>query len=429
MKDHEAHPPVFIDRGQGIYLYDKDGKAYIDGISSWWVNLFGHANPRIIRAVGEQLKRLEHVIFAGFTHAPAEELASRLLSLVPGGLTRMFFANDGTCAVEAALKMSHASWRNLGAPEKCRFLYLSNSYHGEDHGLFGRVRRPALCRAVSAPVRGADRGPGPGMRPLPVRPQPRCLRHGMLHGHGRGHRRPCRYALWRDHRAPCPVRRQFPHAPAGLSGQAAPGHPAAGIHLIADEIAVGFGRTGTLFACEQANITPDFLCLSKAITSGTLPLSCVLTTDAVFDAFYHDYTEDKAFLHSHSYSGNPLACAAAVETLNIFRDDNVIEANRPKMAYLQKAIRERFAGYAHVRDIRTTGWINLGELVADPATGRPFDPTRRIGYQIHHQALSRGALLRNIEDSLYFMPPYIITNQEIDTLVDIALEAVKAVLG
>ena len=429
MKDHEAHPPVFIDRGQGIYLYDKDGKAYIDGISSWWVNLFGHTNPRIIRAVGEQLKRLEHVIFAGFTHAPAEELASRLLALVPEGLTRMFFANDGTCAVEAALKMSHASWRNLGAPEKCRFLYLSNSYHGETMGSL------AVCgdRLYAAPF-----------KPLFVEQievqGPECAR--------------CPYGRSRD---ACDTEcfaamEEAIAAHAGtLSGviieplvQCAGNfrmHPpaylarlrqatrAAGIHLIADEIAVGFGRTGTLFACEQAGITPDFLCLSKAITSGTLPLSCVLTTDAVFDAFYHDYTEDKAFLHSHSYSGNPLACAAAVETLNIFRDDNVIEANRPKMAYLQQAIRERFAGYAHVRDIRTTGWINLVELVADPATGRPFDPTKRIGYQIHHQALSRGALLRNIEDSLYFMPPYIITNQEIDTLVDIALEAVKAVLG
>ena len=131
MKDHEAHPPVFIDRGQGIYLYDREGRSYIDAVSSWWVNLFGHTNPRIIRAVGEQLTRLEHVIFAGFTHAPAEELADRLFPLVPPGLSHLFFANDGTCAVEAALKMSHASWRNLGAPEKCRFLYLSNSYHGE----------------------------------------------------------------------------------------------------------------------------------------------------------------------------------------------------------------------------------------------------------------------------------------------------------
>jgi adenosylmethionine-8-amino-7-oxononanoate aminotransferase len=429
MKDHEAYPPVFIERGQGIYLYDREGRSYIDAISSWWVNLFGHANPRIIRAVGEQLARLEHVIFAGFTHAPAEELAARLLPLAPAGLSHMFFANDGTCAVEAALKMSHAFWRNMGAPEKCRFIYLSNSYHGETMGSL------AVCgdKLYAAPF-----------KPLFVEqievPGPECSRCpcGLT-------RETCETACF------APLEKAIATHAGSLSGviieplvQCAGNfrmHPpaylaklrqatrAANIHLIADEIAVGFGRTGTMFACEQADISPDFLCLSKAITSGTLPLSCTLTTDEVFDAFYHDYTKGKAFLHSHSYSGNPLACAAAVETLRIFEEEGVIEANKPKIASLQKAVRERFADSPHVLDIRSTGWITMVELVADPARHRPFDPKQRIGHQIHRQALARGALLRNIEDSIYFMPPYVITNQEIDTMVDIAREAVKAVLG
>jgi adenosylmethionine---8-amino-7-oxononanoate aminotransferase len=429
MKDHEAHPPVFIDRGQGIYLFDREGRSYIDAISSWWVNLFGHANPRIIRAVGEQLARLEQVIFAGFTHAPAEELAARLLPLAPAGLSRVFFADNGSCAVEAALKMSHAFWRNSGHPEKQRFLYLSNGYHGETMGAL------AVC---------GDHVYAEPFRPLFVEQievaGPECSR--------------CPYGRTReacDTECFAAMEAALAEHAGSLSGviieplvQCAGNfrmHPpaylarlrqtatAAGIHLIADEIAVGFGRTGTMFACEQAGITPDFLCLSKGITAGTLPLSCVLTTDAVFDAFYHDYSENKAFLHSHSYTGNPLACAAAVETLRIFEDDDVIAANRPKIAHLQAAVRERFAGHPHVFEIRSTGWITAVELAADPGSDRRFEADRRIGYQIYQQAMARGALLRNLEDSIYFMPPYVITDQEIDTLADIALEAVKAVLG
>ena len=202
-----------------------------------------------------------------------------------------------------------------------------------------------------------------------------------------------------------------------------------GVHLILDEIAVGFGRTGTMFACEQAGVTPDFMCLSKGITSGTLPLSCVLTTDAVFDAFYHDYVEDKAFLHSHSYTGNPLACAAACETLRIFEEDRVIEANKAKIARLQAAVRERFAGCRHVLDIRSTGWITAVELAADPETKTPFDWKARTGFRIYREAIKRGAWLRNLGDIVYFMPPYVITSQEIDRLADIALDSVEAVLG
>jgi adenosylmethionine-8-amino-7-oxononanoate aminotransferase len=192
---------------------------------------------------------------------------------------------------------------------------------------------------------------------------------------------------------------------------------------------VGFGRTGTMFACEQGGVSPDFMCLSKGITSGTLPLSCVLTTDAVFEAFYHDFTEDKAFLHSHSYTGNPLACAAAVETLRIFEEDDVIAANRGKIAHLQAAVRERFAGHPHVQDIRSTGWITAVELAADPEHKIPFDWKARTGFRVYQEALKRGAWLRNLGDIVYFMPPYVITLDEIDKLTDIALDSVKAVLG
>ncbi|WP_408022320.1 adenosylmethionine--8-amino-7-oxononanoate transaminase [Solidesulfovibrio sp.] len=428
MKDHELYPPVFMDRGQGVYLVDREGNTYIDAISSWWVNLFGHANPRIVQAVTEQLSRLEHVIFAGVTHAPAEELAQRLLAVALPGLTRVFFADNGSCAVEAALKMSHASFRNLGQPEKCRFLYLANGYHGETAGALG-VCGDGLYAAPFAPL----------FVPQIEVAGPDCL--ACPHGKTRDAcdtecfaAMEAAIAAHKDELAGVIVEplvqcaggmRMYPPAYLAKLRRAT---QAAGIHFIADEIAVGFGRTGTLFACEQAGVSPDFLCLSKGITGGTLPLSCVLTTDAVFDAFYHDYADDKAFLHSHSYTGNPLACAAACATLRIFEEDDVIVANRAKIAHLQRAVRERFAGYRHVMEIRHTGWITAVELYADPERGQPFDWRARTGFHIYREAVKRGAWLRNLGDIVYFMPPYVITLEEIDRLADIALDAVKAVL-
>lgn len=347
MKDHEKHPPVFIDRGQGIYLYDREGKSYIDAISSWWVNLFGHANPRIAKAVTEQLTRLEHVIFAGCTHAPAEELAERLLAVVPKGLTRVFFADNGSCAVEAALKMSHASWRNLGRPEKCKFIYLTNGYHGETAGALG-VCGDRLYAAPFAPLIVPQiEVAGPECHACPLGLDRASCAAECFDGMEaaiQAHAGELSGVIIEPLVQCAGSFRMHPPAYLARLRQAT---AAAGCHLIADEIAVGFGRTGTMFACQQAAITPDFMCLSKGITSGTLPLSVVLTGDAVFDAFYHDYHDDKAFLHSHSYTGNPLACAAACETLRIFEEDDVIAANKPKIAHLQAAVRQRFAGHRH----------------------------------------------------------------------------------
>ncbi len=422
------YPPVFMDRGQGIYFVDREGKRYIDAISSWWVNLFGHANPRIIQAVTEQLHRLEHVIFAGITHAPAEELAERLLAMALPGLTRVFFADNGSCAVEAALKMSHASFRNLGRPEKCRFLYLKNGYHGETAGALG-VCGDGLYAAPFAPL----------FVPQIEVAGPDCL--ACPYGKARDAcdtecfaAMEAAIAAHKDALAGVIVEplvqcaggmRMYPPAYLAKLRRAT---AEAGIHFIADEIAVGFGRTGTLFACEQAGVSPDFLCLSKGITGGTLPLSCVLTTDAVFDAFYHDCLDDKAFLHSHSYTGNPLACAAACATLRIFEEDDVINANRVRIEHLQRAVRERFAGYRHVLEIRNAGWITAVELCADPERKLPFDERARTGFHIYREAVRRGAWLRNLGDIIYFMPPYVITFEEIDKLADIAFDAVKAVL-
>ena len=428
MKDTETYPIISIERGQGVYLYDTAGKAYLDAVSSWWVNLFGHANPRIAAAVSAQITKLEHVIFAGFTHEPAEALTERLLELTPPDLKHVFFADNGSSGVEAALKMSFGYWKNLGRPEKNRFVYLTNGYHGETLGalsLCGDALYADLYREIMLPqieVRGPD-----------------CYRCPY------GEQRetcdvPCFAAMQetlfarKDEIAGVIVEplvqcaggfRMYPPKYLARLRQAT---REAETHLILDEIAVGFGRAGTMFAAEQADVCADILCLSKGITSGTMTLCVVLATEEIYRAFYADYGEMKAFLHSHSYSGNPLACAAALATLDIFRDDDVLAANVPKSEFMQQAVRKRFEGLPYVGEVRSTGFICAVELVEDRETKRPFDWRRRLGFQIYREALSRGVLLRNLGEVVYFMPPYVITQEEIEKMADVALKSVRAVL-
>ncbi|MBF0481762.1 MAG: adenosylmethionine--8-amino-7-oxononanoate transaminase [Desulfovibrionaceae bacterium] len=429
MHDTRQHPIITIDRGQGIYLYDVQGNSYIDAISSWWVNLFGHANPRIVRALTRQAQKLEQVIFSGFSHEPAERLSERLLALLPDALTKIFFADNGSCAVEAALKMCRGYFRNAGHPEKTKFAFLTHGYHGETLGALS-VCGEALYRDAFAPL---------------IVPQievvgPDCFRCPF------GETRqacdaPCFAAM---ERAVAGNARELAAVIVEPLVQCAGNfriYPPvylrklreltreAGVLLIFDEIAVGFGRTGTMFALEQAGVRPDLLCLSKGITSGTLPLSLVAVTEEIYQAFYGEYAKQKAFLHSHSYTGNALACAVAVETLNIFRDEDALAANRPKHARLRRAVEERFGDFKHTGEVRSLGFICAVELVADRETKEPFDWKRRLGYQIYRKALTRGALLRNLGEIIYFMPPYVITEDEIETLADIAWAATRDALG
>ncbi len=333
MKRHETLPLVPIARGEGVWLYDFDGKRYLDTVSSWWVNLFGHCNPRINAAITDQLGKLEHVMLAGFTHEPVVSLSERLRELAPAGLGHCFYGSDGASATEIALKMSAHYWRNSGRPQKSQFISLQNSYHGETLGALS-VTDVALFRdAYGALIRQNATVPCPDWREAAVGESAesyalRCA--AALEAHLQQHH---------EHLAAFIVEPLIQGA-AGMAMY----HPAYlkrarelcaqyGVHLIADEIAVGMGRTGTLFACEQANITPDFLLLSKGITGGYLPLSIVMTTDDIYQAFYADETA-RGFLHSHSYTGNPLACRAALATLDIFAQDDVINANRSKTAAL-----------------------------------------------------------------------------------------------
>ena len=424
MKDHEWLPMVPIARGSGPWLYDYDGRRYLDAISSWWVNLFGHANPRINAALTSQLGRLEHVLLAGFTHEPAVILAERLTAIAPQGLTRCFYADNGSSAIEVALKMSFHFWRNRDRPRKRRFVTLSGSYHGETLGalavgnveLYREIYQPLLMDVLSAP-------------------SPDCYMREdgeTWEAHSRRTFTAMDTLLARHADEVCAVIVEpLVQCAAGMRMY----HPVYlellraacdryGIHLIADEIAVGFGRTGTMFACEQAGIAPDFLCLSKGLTGGYLPLSVVLTGDTVFQAFYHEYSSQRAFLHSHSYTGNPLACTAALATLDIFAEDRVIERNRELGAHLGTRARE-LAELPHVAEIRQTGMIVAVELAPKGDRTRAYDWRERRGLRVYQHGLEHEALLRPIGNVVYFMPPYVIEPAQIDTLVATARDGIR----
>lgn len=423
MKDHEQLPLIPIRRGEGVWLEDFDGKRYIDAVSSWWVNVFGHSNPRINQRIKNQLDQLEHVMLAGFSHQPVVELSERLVALTPPGLERVFYTDNGSTGIEVALKMSFHYWRNSGQPTKQRFVTLTNSYHGEtvaamsvgDVALFTDTYKPLLLDTFKVP------SPDCYLRP-----------EGMSwEEHSRNMFAHMERTLAEHHREIAAVivepliqgaggMRMYHPVYLKLLREACDRYD---VHLIHDEIAVGFGRTGTMFACEQAGITPDFLCLSKALTGGYLPMAAVLTTDQLYQAFYDDYSTLRAFLHSHTYTGNPLACAAALATLDIFEQDNVIEANKALAARMATAT-AHLVDHSHVAEVRQTGMALAIEMVADKARKTPYPWQERRGLKVYEHALQRGALLRPLGSVVYFLPPYTITEEQIDLLAQIATEGI-----
>ncbi len=410
MKDHEFLPMIPIKRAHGVYLEDFEGNRYIDAISSWWVNLFGHTNEYIGAKVKEQLDTLEHVILAGFTHEPIIRLSHRLVSLTPPGLTKCFYADNGSSAIEVALKMSFHAHKNDGK-KKDLFVSLTNSYHGETLGalsvgdveLYKETYEPLLIRNIQTPVpkdmseEAADEA-AEAFEALCAKQANEIsalILEPLVQGAGGMHMyHPKFLRLTRE------ICLRYD------------------IHFIADEVMVGFGRTGTMFACEQAEISPDFLVLSKGITGGYLPLSVVVTTDEIYAKFYCDYNEHKAFLHSHSYTGNALACAAANATLDIFENENVIENNKQKALRLSELL-ERFKVLPNVKEVRQTGMIAAVEL-------QGYKPQERIGLKVYEHGLKHGVLLRPLGNIIYFMPPYIITDEEMKRMTDVAYDAIAS---
>jgi adenosylmethionine-8-amino-7-oxononanoate aminotransferase len=427
MKHHEILPLIPIQRGQGIWLYDFDGRRYLDAVSSWWVNLFGHCNPRINTAIALQLEQLEHVMLAGFTHEPVVQLSERLAQLAPVGLGHCFYASDGASAIEIALKMSVHYWRNNNQPSKCNFISLQNSYHGETLGALSVTDIPLFNEAYGALVKPNITVLSPDWRNATPGESPwdyaiRCAAQLETH-------------LQQQHQNIAAfIIEPLVQGAAGMAMH----HPVYltrarelcdryNVHFIADEIAVGMGRTGTMFACEQAEkipdqnntatgIAPDFLCLSKGLSGGYLPLSVVMTTDTIYQAFYADKVA-RGFLHSHSYTGNPLACRAALATLDIFEQDNVIATNRDKAIYLNR-IAEPLRNHPHVKNFRNTGMIWAFEVdgLRDNFAQRCFS-----------LALEKELLLRPIGNTIYFIPPYVINEAEMHLLIENILAIIAAI--
>ena len=411
MKDHETLPLIPIQSGKGVYLYDFDGNKYIDAVSSWWVNLFGHSNELINIKIKAQLDTLEHVLLAGFTHEPAVELAHKLVNMTPKDLVKVFYVDNGSSAVEAALKMSYHYHLNKGK-RKPIFLSLTNSYHGEtigalsvgDVSLYKETYEQLLIQNMQVPVPldqtiDASKIALDGLENLLKEKSSEIaalIIEPLIQGAGGMHM----------------------YHPNYLEG-ARTLTLQYDVHLIADEIMTGFGRTGKMFACEHAGISPDFMTLSKGLTGGYLPLSVVMTTEDVYQAFYCNYNEHKAFLHSHSYTGNPLACAAALATMDIFENNDILGENEKKAIYIKKAV-EKFIHLNNVKSTRQQGMVTAIELEG-------YDAQERVGLKIYEFALTKGVLLRPLGHVIYFMPPYIITYEEIDKMIDVAYEGIKQV--
>jgi adenosylmethionine-8-amino-7-oxononanoate aminotransferase len=429
MKDYETFPPIVIERGEGINLYDINGKCYKDVISSWWCNLLGHCNPRINNALKEQIDSLEHVIFANFTHKPVITLCQELVKVLPKGLCKFNFADNGSSSIEMALKMSFQYHYQIGNSHKKRFMALTDAYHGETLAalavggvdLYTKLYKPIMMDVVRIKA-------------------PDCYR--------------CPWGKCRDNcSCECFVdaEKQFEKYGKETSAiiiepllQGSAGmkiYPALylkklrnicdeyNVHLIADEIATGYGRTGKMFACDYAEISPDIMCLSKGLTGGYMPMAVAITTQEIYDAFYDDYLKGKAFMHSHTYAGNPLACSAAVEVLRILKEENIIPKANLKGKYFNEIIREKFLSHNNVGEVRSIGLINAIELVKDKITKEPLNYRNRTGYQIYKKALERGVILRPLGDVIYFNPPLIIDKEDMDFVANVAYECLLEILG
>jgi adenosylmethionine-8-amino-7-oxononanoate aminotransferase len=422
MQHHETVPLVPVSHGRGAWLYDHDGRRYLDAISSWWVNLFGHANPRINAALKDQLDKLEHAMLAGFTHEPVIALSEQLAARTGHVLGHCFYASDGASAVEIALKMSFHAWRNAGQTGKQEFVCLKGSYHGETIGALAVTDVPLFRDAYGPLLRQAH---------VVATPDARSAQDGESAADvARRAAQELETLLQQraDHIAAVIVEPLVQcaagmamHDPAYLTEVRALCDRYQ-VHLIADEIAVGCGRTGTFFACEQANIWPDFLCLSKGISGGYLPLSLVMTRAAIYDAFYHTEVA-RGFLHSHSYTGNPLACRAALATLAIFDEDDVINRNRVRAARLTQALTP-LAAHPRVSHFRQRGMIWAFDAIVDDAAEAATFSRRFFTAALEHELL-----LRPIGRTVYLMPPYILNDEEIDGLAARTQAVFEQVIG
>ncbi|MDD4376728.1 MAG: adenosylmethionine--8-amino-7-oxononanoate transaminase [Eubacteriales bacterium] len=428
MKDYEELPPIVIDHGKGVFLYDINGKEYIDVVSSWWCNLFGHCNEKIGNAVKKQLDKLEHVIFANFSHEGAINLCEELSEIVPEGLTKFNFSDNGSSSIECALKLAFQYQNQTGHLNKTKFMCLSEGYHGETIGalsvgsmdLYAKMYKPMLMDSIHVQA-------------------PDCYR--------------CIFGQTRETcQCQCFANMEKAFKEYGNETAAVIVEPlvqgSAGMRiypplyldklrklcdennvlLIADEIATGYGRTGKMFAFDYCNSSPDIMCISKGLTGGYMPMAMTITTDKIYNVFYDDYNKGKAFMHSHTYSGNPLGCAAALAVLQIFKEEDILEKANENAKYFNKAVLEELGDYESVGEIRSIGLINAIEIVKDKSTKEAFDPKLRIGHEIFKMALKEGLILRPLGDVMYFNPPLTISRNEMDQVIERASKAIRKIV-
>ncbi len=424
MKDYEDLPPIVIEKGKGCYLYDVEGKSYMDCISSWWTTTFGHSNDRINNALKKQVEQIEHVIFANFSNKAAIDLSEELVKLTPDRLKKVYFSDNGSSAVEIALKMSFQYHQQSGNAQKTRFAAITGAYHGETLGalsvgdldLYSKIYKPLLLNTIR--IEGPD-----------------CYR--------------CKYGKNREScSAECfdSMEKALEQYNEELCGviiepmvQGAAGMrmyspiylkklrevcDKYNIHFIADEIAMGFGRTGKMFACEHAEVSPDLMCLSKGLSAGYMPMSIVMTSEKIYNCFYGKYSDFKAFIHSHTYAGNAMACAIALENIKIFKEENILEKNEKKSKLINKLTLEKAENNPYIGDVRTLGMITAIELVRNKEFKEPFPWQQRVGYEIYKIALKNGLLLRPIGNVLYFLPPYVVEEKDIEFMVDTCFKSI-----
>jgi adenosylmethionine-8-amino-7-oxononanoate transaminase len=425
MKDFENEPMLFVDRAEGVFLFDNNGGRFYDTISSWWCILHGHNHPRIKAAITAQMDRLEQVHLAGTTHEGAILLAERLVEMTPANLTKVFYSDNGSTACEVALKMSFQFWKQTGATKREKFVSLERGYHGDTIGTMSVGGVPGFRGAFSPLLFESFRLPSPYCYRCPCGEDGSCS---------------CRLACLD------PLEKLLENRGYEIAGiilepllQAAGGmivYPEAylrrmaeitkrhGIHLILDEVATGFGRTGRMFALEHAGVEPDFVCLSKGLTAGYLPMAATLTTEEVYQAFYDDYAKGKTFFHGHTYTGNPLAAAAGLASLNTFEEDGVLEEVQDRSSRLQKE-KARFSELPWVGDVRGIGMVAAFELVQDRVTKAPFPAELRMGREVYRLGLKHGVILRPLGDVVYLFLPLCVTDEQLGDILERTYAAVS----
>jgi adenosylmethionine---8-amino-7-oxononanoate aminotransferase len=427
MQEWIAEEPCIISQGDGHYLIDLQGRKYLDGVSSLWCNVHGHRKKELDDAVKAQLDRLAHSTFLGLSHPPGIQLAQKLIEIAPKGLQRVFYSDSGATAVEIALKMAVQYWQLKGETKRTQVASLAESYHGDTIGamsvgyseIFHHFHLPLLFPVLRI-------NPPHGFRYLKRLSEEEALKSAIREAEEK-------LTQKKDSLAAL-ILEPLMQGAAGMWSQP-PGFVWAlreicrrnKILFIADEVATGFGRTGKMFACEHEDVRPDILCLGKGITAGYLPLAATLTTEEIFSAFLGEYKEFKTFFHGHTYTGNPLACTVALASLELFKQENIIEQMQPRIAYLKRRLKQDFLPLAHVADIRQWGFMVGIELAEDKNERRRYPPEARTGHRVILESRKRGVMIRPLGDVIILMPPLTISDDELKTLLDVTYDCIRVV--